>query len=84
MAKPSALGERLKVARLAAGLSASGLSLAAGATRSVVQQIESGEIQAPRAELVGHLADTLGVSLDWLVFGRGGAPAPRSKTGTEG
>ena len=36
--------------------------------------IESGRIASPRAEVFVRLADVLGLSLDWLISGRGECP----------
>ncbi len=56
-------------------MSASGLDNVAGLTRGHTWQIESG--RKPRIELAtaSKLADALGVSLDWLVDGKGSGPA---------
>jgi transcriptional regulator with XRE-family HTH domain len=98
MADPSDLGRRLREIRTAARIPASSLSTAAGASRDVVRQIEEGLIAKPSAEMVSRIADVMGVSLDWLVDGRGDAPGAQDleaaldrvrnanvqRTGTEG
>lgn len=58
--------ERLKEARLAAGLSQLQLSKKSGVSRTSIQNIEY-EKHVPNMYTIFALADVLGVSLDWLV-----------------
>jgi transcriptional regulator with XRE-family HTH domain len=98
-AVPTELGLRLKSFRESADVTQRMLSLAAALSPSVVWQIECGLIQAPGAEVMSDIAAALGVSLEWLVSGRGKAPtetqrraasdlvvraAEKRSTGTEG
>jgi transcriptional regulator with XRE-family HTH domain len=63
---PSSLGERIKVARRAAGLSQEALGGVLGKSQSAVSQYELG-ISAPEFDVVVPLARALSVSLDWLL-----------------
>lgn len=60
------LGDRIRTARLRAGLSQAELADELGTTQSVVSKWESGA-RVPNAESVGRLASTLSVSTDWLL-----------------
>jgi transcriptional regulator with XRE-family HTH domain len=68
------LAQRLRRARKAAGLSARRLDALAGLTPCHTSLIESGLRENPKATTVAALAKALGVSLDWLVSGRGPPP----------
>lgn len=61
------LGQRLKRARQAAGLSRRALSLSAGLADTVVGQAEAGRV--PLIDTTERLALALGVSSCWLAFG---------------
>jgi transcriptional regulator with XRE-family HTH domain len=65
-AAPSSLGERIKVARLASGLSQEALGALVGKTKGAVSQWEQGTT-TPGGEGIVPLARALGVSLDWLL-----------------
>jgi transcriptional regulator with XRE-family HTH domain len=80
------LGDRLQEARIARGLSASGLSGLAGLSQSHVGQIERGEVRLPSGEVVLALAEKLHVSVRWLLTGKGLGPmrSPIKRTGTDG
>lgn len=58
--------ERLKTLRIDAGLSGAELSDKLGITASSVTQLEKGQ-RSPSVELLCSLADTLGVSVDYLI-----------------
>lgn len=60
------LGERIKVARQAAGLSQEALGAVLGKTQSAVSQWELGT-SVPEFDAAVPLARALGVSLDWLL-----------------
>lgn len=46
--------------------------------------IERGHIHRPAADILGRLASVLGISLDWLVLGKGPEPvADQVKTAIE-
>lgn len=90
MAKPSALGRRLrharKLARLPGGEKLSGreLSELAKLSAAAVGHVESGLVQSPTAATVVSLARVLGVSVEWLMTGVGpepDAPAVRQAVG---
>lgn len=79
------LSGRLKQARKTKGFSASRLDLEAGLTRGHTWQIETGRKPNIELETASKLAAALGVSLDWLVQGKGDGPALSAKrTGTDG
>lgn len=61
------LPERLRSARLAKGLSARQLSLAADLSQSMVGQIERGDVADPGVSVVLKLAEQLGVGVEWLL-----------------
>jgi transcriptional regulator with XRE-family HTH domain len=68
------LGARARYARKLSGLSSRGLSLRAGLDANTLSQIERERRRDPQVSSVAALAVTLGLSLDWLVLGRGAAP----------
>lgn len=78
---PSDCGRRMRLARELAGVPARALSLAAGASPSIVNQIEIGRVESPSANLLNAIAGLLGISLDWLVTGRGKGPSERQVRG---
>jgi transcriptional regulator with XRE-family HTH domain len=82
-ASPSDIAKRLRLARESVGISARECDRRAGLTEGHTSLVETGTrgIEAPTA---AKLAVALGVSLDWLVLGRGAGPSRPSKTGTEG
>jgi transcriptional regulator with XRE-family HTH domain len=59
-------GKRLRLARLHKDMTQEELSRLAGCGRTYVNAMEKG-IRTPRAEIAVRMADTLGVSLDWLL-----------------
>jgi tetratricopeptide (TPR) repeat protein len=61
---PAALGQRLREARLAAGLRQSDLSFD-GCSISYISRLEKGERQ-PSLQLIEQLARRLGVTVEWL------------------
>jgi transcriptional regulator with XRE-family HTH domain len=66
---------RLTHARELAELSPRGLSLLIGAAPVTASNLERGVSRNPNADTVMALAHTLGVSLDWLLAGRGRRPS---------
>jgi transcriptional regulator with XRE-family HTH domain len=65
---------RLVLARELAGLTPRELGTLIGASPITVGNLEQGVSRNPNADTVVALARTLGVSLDWLLLGRGRAP----------
>jgi transcriptional regulator with XRE-family HTH domain len=63
---PTSLGERIKTARQAVGLSQGGLAAKLGMSQSAISQWELGT-RTPEFDAVAPLAKALGVSLDWLL-----------------
>lgn len=71
---PSEIGRRLTQARRAAGLSPRQLADQLGVTESTVAGWEAGD-RSPRGNRVSKLAGILGVSLSWILIGRGVEPS---------
>ena len=71
------LSARLQHARSVRGFKASELDHKAGLTRGHTWQIENGRKPKIEVETAQKLAAALGVSLDWLVNGKGEGPAAR-------
>jgi len=68
------IGARLAEARNAAGLSPRELADHLGVKESTISGWESGE-RSPRGQRVSKLAGILGVSLSWILVGRGVEPS---------
>jgi len=68
------IGARLAKARTAAGLSQRGMADRIGVKESTIARWESGET-SPRGHRVSKLAGMLGVSISWILMGRGVEPA---------
>lgn len=69
------LAKRIRGARIAAGLSQSGLARACKVTPSAINKLEKGDTKSLSAELLLSLSTALKVSASWLDTGRG-SPAP--------
>ena len=67
-------GDRLALAREAAGLDQKALSQRLGVKRSTVQRWED-DIDEPRANRLQMLSGLLGVSMRWLLTGAGQGPS---------
>lgn len=65
----SSFGERLKQARLKAGLTYDELAKRSGRSKSYLWELENRAIRRPSANTVYSLADALGVSTDYLFAG---------------
>lgn len=76
------LGERLRMARELAGLSARALDEAAGLTPGHSAAIESERRLDPNSSTVTALARALGVTTDWLLDGTGSPPKKLRSTGS--
>lgn len=63
------LGDRLKKARLEAGLTQEMLSVKSGISQQTIQKIESGKVK--RTSYLLSLANSLNISAEWLQFGQG-------------
>mgnify|MGYP000331820514 CR=1 FL=1 len=71
-------GERLRLLRgHVEGLTALELSQLAGLSHGYVALVESGERSLGHKSAIG-LARALGVSIDWLLIGRGTEPRPKT------
>jgi len=69
------LGERVKLVREMAGLTARGLDRLVGVAEGYTSLIESGKRRNIGSDLLSSYAEKLGASLDWLISGKGAAPA---------
>jgi len=67
------IGRRIAEARTAAGLTERELADHLGVKESTIRKWESGE-RSPRGQRVSKLAGILGVSLSWILVGRGVEP----------
>ena len=63
--------ERIKRARLSAGLSQNDLAVQVGTTNMSISRLERGVHSDMRAALLLAIADATGTSLDWIATGRG-------------
>ena len=63
--------ERIKRARLSAGLSQNDLAVQVGTTNMSISRLERGVHSDMRASLLLAIADATGTSLDWIATGRG-------------
>jgi len=64
------LGERLKIARLAAGLTQDELAVAAGTNDVSIFRYEAG-LHKPKVDIISKLAAALKCNLTWLITGKG-------------
>jgi transcriptional regulator with XRE-family HTH domain len=78
MGSESAIGQRLRFARTAAGLSTRELAKLSGLTTGHPSLIEAGKRPAVSAKALADMARVLGISLDWLVNGSSPEPAEAS------
>jgi transcriptional regulator with XRE-family HTH domain len=72
------LAERLHEARKLAGISALELGALAGLSGGYVGHIESGRRKNPGSGPLDGIARALGVSLEWLIRGKGQGPTEES------
>lgn len=85
MARSTTVGERVRAARVALGLTGRALERAADMTPGHVWLIENRPNASISSNTARALATALGVSIDWLIAGVGAGPkSPRKKTGTDG
>ncbi len=77
-AEPTHLGRRIRKLRTAAKISARQLSEDAGASPSVVSQIETGLILQPSGAILNGIAVALGTTVEFLLTGC------NRRTGTNG
>ncbi len=75
------LGERLRIAREWRRLTQAGLGAKLNLSHSTINRYESG-LRSPPSETLKRLADTLGVSTDYLL-GRTGEPETNTTQGDE-
>lgn len=70
----SPLGDRIKMLRKDRDWTQGQLATYAGVKRSWLSNVESGEIDNPRAEYLGKIATSLAVSVEYLTTGRSAGP----------
>jgi len=73
----SEIGDRVREVRERLKMSQAELGRAVGVTRNAINQIESGATKNPRPQTIYAIADALGVSDRWIVFGGEPMPEPR-------
>lgn len=71
MTKDETLGQRLKRARIQAGMSQLQLAEAAGRTKQAISKIENDWVGSPAVSTMSPVAAALGVTLEWLMSGKG-------------
>ena len=67
MTKEKTLADRIKSAREKLGLSQTRLAVEAGVTPSTVSRLESGAVKQVKSEVLGQLAQALGLTVDALL-----------------
>ena len=72
------MANRIRKCREWVGLDAYALSRLIGKAPSYIGLLESGRRHHPRADTLELIASVLGVSIDWLVSGRGRGPSSAS------
>lgn len=65
------IGQRIRKARNAIGMSQGKLATIVGVKKSAVSQWEGGQTKDPKPENLLKVADATGVSLRWLITGHG-------------
>lgn len=70
--------ERLLWARTTAGLTTRELASAAGVAEGYPSAVECGRVRTPSIGALQKLSAGLGVSFDWLCWGRGRVPSEAS------
>jgi transcriptional regulator with XRE-family HTH domain len=65
-------GQRIRQAREARDLSTREAAKLIGIGKSTLSEIENGDSKFPSAEVLFRMADVLGVSARWIVFGEDG------------
>jgi transcriptional regulator with XRE-family HTH domain len=73
------VGERLKIARKAAGLTQEELGEVINVKKSQISNIENGTSELTKSNAI-VLCGELGVPLDWLLLGVGPAPEAKNKS----
>lgn len=71
------LGERLRWAREAGGLTTKGLDRMASLGEGHTAMVETGRRKRPSDETLRAFANVLGLRPEWLLLGSGSAPDPR-------
>jgi transcriptional regulator with XRE-family HTH domain len=74
------IGNRIKMARIAAGLNQSELARRIGISRSSMSSLESGESKAPKASTLLKIAAVLDANAHWLLTGQGDPKTPSASS----
>jgi len=77
------VGQRIAEARIAAAMSPTDFSEQLGVTEATVAAWEAGE-QRPRSNRLLAISGMLGVSVSWLMIGRGDTPPSRAAASAVG
>ena len=75
-----ALADRIKKARILAGLSQAELARQCGVSPSLLCNLENGKIKSLRHSMLLQMAKILGKSPEWLAFGNGHAKRSTSRS----
>ncbi|MFH1816384.1 MAG: helix-turn-helix transcriptional regulator [Pseudomonadota bacterium] len=78
-----ALADRIKKARILAGLSQAELARRCGVSPSLLCNLENGKIKSLRHSMLLQMAKILGKSPEWLAFGRGHAKTSSTRLKSE-
>lgn len=65
------IGQRLKEARKARGMSQDSLAANIGASRGVITNIEHDKVTEPQPLVINAICHVLGIRKDWLLYGSG-------------
>ena len=74
---------RLKEAKRNSGMTNDELARVSGVSPGTLNKIMSGDTQEPKLPALSAIAHALGVSVDYLIYGRTAAPAPSGEDLTE-
>ena len=74
-----ALAERIKDARILAGLSQAELARRCGVSPSLLCNLENGKIKSLRHSTLLQMARILGTSPEWIAFGKGHAKSSSAR-----
>ena len=83
MSNKEEVGRRVRSAREAAGINGAELARRTGLRPDQVSRYEHGHIMPGHAAL-SSIALATGVTVDWLLMGRGEGPGASAPTGTDG
>ena len=77
------LADRIKDARIRAGLSQAELARRSGISQPSLHDLESGKSKTARSTTLVHLAEALGQTPEWLAGGKGASLTTSTRTAAE-